>query len=97
MEGELKVVDYILLERDYPKGFFFGIVMLFTLVGLLLILYYKKLRAALFYSEVPLDELSTATHIYIEGSDEVEEICELMEETMEGVKKHIFIFRHLKY
>ena len=75
MEGELKIIDYKLLKINYCKAVLFGVLTTLSVVGLLLLKYYVKLRAYLFYGEVQVDDLDSATHIYVEGSGEVEEIC----------------------
>ena len=49
MEGELKVLDYRLLRINYPKAILLGLLMVLSVVGLLLLKYYVKLRAILFY------------------------------------------------
>jgi hypothetical protein len=50
LEGECKVINFKLLQINYPKAIFFFFIMAISLVGLLLLKYYKKLRATVFYT-----------------------------------------------
>lgn len=86
-----------MLRINYAKAFFFALIMAVSLVGLLLLKYFKRLRVALFYSSLLPSEISNATHIYVYGSDKNESICNICECSFEGVKKWVFVFKHLRY
>lgn len=51
--------------------------MIVSVIGLLLLKYYKKLRVMLFYGGVEKEKIRNATHIYIKGTDKCESICKI--------------------
>jgi hypothetical protein len=69
LEGECRIQDFHLLRLNYFKAFFFGLLMVVSLVGLLLLKYYISLRALLFYSSLSPTEAHLATHLYVKASD----------------------------
>lgn len=71
--------------------------MMTSVVGLLLLKYYKGLRAILFYSALGNNEIEEATHIYIRGSDKNESICSISSTNFEGRVRRVFHFKHLRY
>ena len=60
-----------------------------SVVGLLLLKYYKSLRARLFYDKIDQGHSHKATHIYVIGSNKEEEIS--------AIREGYFFFRYLKY
>jgi len=52
LEGECKIKEWQYLAINYPKAIFFALLMMASVVGLLLLKYYKSLRAVLFYSKI---------------------------------------------
>jgi hypothetical protein len=72
MEGECKIKEAVYLQINYPKAVFLTVLMILSVVGLVLLKYYKKLRALTFYNELDLSEINKATHVYVKGSDKNE-------------------------
>jgi hypothetical protein len=62
---------------NYLKGIFFAFLLTISVVGLLLLKYYRILRVALFYTELEENQLEEATDIYVASGDKNEEICSL--------------------
>ena len=77
MEGECKIVEYCLLKVNYVKGTLLFLLLAISVVGLLLLKYYKRLRARCFYDEIVLEEIEEATHLYLRSNDKNEEIAAL--------------------
>lgn len=48
------------------------IIMTITVIGLLLLKYYKELRCILFYNKLSLAEIERATHVYAKGTDQTD-------------------------
>jgi hypothetical protein len=65
------------LRVNYPKGILLGILMSLTVVGLLLLKYYRSLRVILFYTKLKRNQLEEATDIYVVSEDKNEEICDV--------------------
>jgi hypothetical protein len=72
MEGECKIKEVAYLRINYAKAVFLTVLMTLSVVGLLLLKYYKKLRALTFYNQLDLSEINEATHVYVKGSDKNE-------------------------
>jgi hypothetical protein len=71
--------------------------MIISVIGLLFLKYYKRLRANLFYTALENDQIDKATHIYIRGTDKIESICTITKTSFEGRASKVFTFKHLKY
>lgn len=67
LEGECRIKSTTLLKLNYAKCIVFGSLLVLSLVGLLLLKYFKKLRALAFYVALRPAEVGEATHIYVKG------------------------------
>ena len=52
MQGECRVKEWQYLAINYPKAIFFAILLTLSIIGLLLLKYFRSLRAALFYTSL---------------------------------------------
>ena len=91
LEGECAIKDYQLIEFSCLKTAFLFVPVVCSIVGLLIIKYYKTARAKLFYWEAGT---LTATHIYVRGPSRSEdEIVPINFQHQRGV----FYYKKLKY
>ncbi len=82
---------------NYPKAIFFSILLTLSVVGLLLLKYYRSLRALLLYTRLEDSDQKRSTHVYIKGTDKNEEICEVRDCNLDQHLTRVFEFKHLKY
>lgn len=66
-----------------------------TIVGLFLIKYSIVLRSKLFYTAVKT--VQESTHVYILGTDGIEEIVDAREVTYADKQINVFLFKELAY
>ena len=71
--------------------------MTLSVVGLLLIKYFRSLRALFFYTALEESECDKATDIYVITEDNIEEICDVEECVLNNIKTRSFVFKHLRY
>lgn len=71
LEGECKIHSIRPLKIDWVKSILLIIPIIGSIVGLLLLKYFKSVRVAAFYKDVGYDE---ADYVFIEGTGEVQDI-----------------------
>jgi hypothetical protein len=72
LEGECRIQSIVFLSRSYPKSIFLGTLLALSIVGLLLLKYFKKLRAAVFYNQLEDHDYRNCTHVFVRGQEETE-------------------------
>jgi hypothetical protein len=90
MEGECQIRSIRYLRANYLKGGLLTSVLAITLVGLLCLKYFKKLRAFVFYDAVSEEELERITHVYVSGTDKAEQISKVEVIEYEGQRRALF-------
>ena len=65
LEGECKIKSIVFLKFNYLKAICLTILLTSTVVGLLLLKYFRKLRAQVFYSVLEEAESKKSTHVYV--------------------------------
>ena len=77
MEGECKIKEIYLLRFNYLKSIFFGVLLTVSIVGLLLLKYFQKMRVIVFYDSLEESQKGSVTHVYIKGQENSEEISKV--------------------
>jgi hypothetical protein len=91
----MKEVMY--LRVNYLKAIILTTLLTLSVVGLILLKYFIKLRAKVFYSIVSFREIDTATHVYVIGQEKEEEISKVEKIMYNENERKIFEFKKLKY
>lgn len=92
LEGECRIESFCFLEFSWAKSILLFSLLLLSVVGLLLLKYYKSLRAAVFYRSNPMYE--AATHIFIRASGKRQEEIVSLERSGSDI---FFYYKKLKY
>jgi hypothetical protein len=67
MEGECRVQSIRLLQFNRLKATLLGSLLTISIVGLLLLKYFKTLRVSVFYNTLQDNDLTQATHVFVQG------------------------------
>ena len=92
LEGECRIESFSFLEFSWAKSALLFPLLLLSVVGLLLLKYYKRLRAAVFYKASPMYE--AATHIFIHANGKRQEEIVQLERSGADI---FFYYKKLKY
>lgn len=85
------------LRVNYLKAIILTTLLTLSVVGLILLKYFIKLRAKVFYSTVSFREIDTVTHVYVIGQEKEEEISKVEKVIYNDNERKIFEFKKLKY
>lgn len=91
----MKEVMY--LRVNYLKAIILTTLLTLSVVGLILLKYFIKFRAKVFYSTVSFREIDTVTHVYVIGQEKEEEISKVEKVIYNDNERKIFEFKKLKY
>lgn len=97
MEGECRVQSIQLLSISYFKFIILGFLLSISVIGLLLLKYFKKLRAAAFYNKLTDNDSRACTHVFVAGQEETQEISEVERLEHDGTIRLVFKFKELRY
>lgn len=90
MEGECRIESIVYLRINHFKAVILTTLLTLTLVGLLLLKYFKQLRAIVFYDTISHDQLHDITHVYVKGNEKAEQISEVIPINYENQTRMVF-------